>query len=110
LCCIFESSDNKGGNAANFKTMSVHSQIKKDWEQAIKIAQGRSGDLDRTGKVQIAIESGTGDEYFVRSEDLERKTIRVYRKGIDCDVYKRGYSLRWVPENYELRPLKTYFK
>lgn len=81
--------------------MSVQSQIKKDWELAIKKSI-KPIFIDRSNEIEIAIDCN-GNEYFLKPEYETAKTYRVFRPdGINCTVYKKGFRKRWVSNDYVL--------
>jgi len=84
--------------------MSVTSQIKNDWKEAIAKSISKRI-IDRSNQIEIAIDC-RGNEYFIHEDTGNEKTFRVSRPdGINCSVWKKGFRLRWVDKDYILKPL-----
>lgn len=84
--------------------MSVANQIKNDWNIAIrKSIKPRL--IDRSEQIQIVFDS-KGNEYFFKPETEDETTFLIFRKGINCTVFKKYFKKRWVSKDYVLANLK----
>ena len=58
-----------------------------------------------TGRIKIFIDH-SGNEFWIDPIKETETTLRVYRKGINCNVWKKGARIILVKFNHQLKPLK----